>query len=134
MDKISRALDSWPLLAYFQNQPAAPKVVKILQESYKEGSELLISTVNWGEVLYAMDRQWGPQKRDEAEGLIEQMHLRVLPVDQPMAREAARFKARYRLGYADCFAAAAAFLKEGELVTGDPDFRVLKGEIRIHWL
>ena len=81
-----------------------------------------------------MDREWGAQKRDYAENLMEQMYLQVLPADQQTAREAARFKIQYKLGYADCFVAAVAFLKEAELVTGDKDFRVLKDEIRIHWL
>ena len=134
MAKLARVLDSWPLLAYFQNQPAASQVTEIFKEASKDGRDLLISSVNWGEILYVMDRQYGPAKRDHAENLMEQMRLEVMPVDKQIAREAAHFKMTYKLGYADCFAAALTFLRDAELVTGDRDFRVLKDHIRILWL
>ena len=51
-----------------------------------------------------------------------------------MAKRAADFKARHRLSYADCFAAALAQQRRVELVTGDREFRPLESEIRIHWL
>ena len=41
---------------------------------------------------------------------------------------------RGKLAYADAFAAALARLRKAELVTGDPDFKAVEGEIRIGWL
>jgi predicted nucleic acid-binding protein len=35
------------------------------------------------------------------------------------------------MSYADCFAAALAKWSKAELVTGDPDFKQVEGEIRI---
>jgi predicted nucleic acid-binding protein len=35
---------------------------------------------------------------------------------------------------ADAFAAALAKERKGELVTGDPEFKPLEREIKIHWL
>jgi len=42
--------------------------------------------------------------------------------------------ARFRLSLADAFAAARAREKKAELVTGDPEFKPLDQEIKIHWL
>jgi predicted nucleic acid-binding protein len=47
---------------------------------------------------------------------------------------AADFKARHRLSLADAFAAALAKELKAELVTGDPEFKTLEKELKIHWL
>jgi hypothetical protein len=54
--------------------------------------------------------------------------------DLRLARQAAVFKASYRLSLADAFAAALAKEKKAELVTGDPEFKALEKEIKIVWL
>ena len=133
MAKVIRVLDSWPLLAYFEDQASASAAIRIFEEASND-HKMLISAINWGEILYLMERRYGLQKRDQVEVIMDQMPLEVIPVETNIAREAARMKVQFKIGYADCFAAALAFLKEAELVTGDKDFRVLKDEIRIHWL
>ncbi len=134
MAQLIQVLDSWPLLAYFEKQAAAPQAIEILEQAAREEKKLLISAVNWGEILYITEQRYGPMKRDQIEDIMGQMPLHVYSADVGLAREAARFKTQYKLGYADCFAAALAFLKDAQLVTGDRDFRPLKDKIRILWL
>jgi predicted nucleic acid-binding protein len=62
-----------------------------------------------------------------------------LPIDfhsttRQLADTAADFKARFKLSLADAFAAALAKEKKAELVTGDPEFKPLEREIKIHRL
>jgi predicted nucleic acid-binding protein len=38
------------------------------------------------------------------------------------------------MSFADAFAAALAKVRQAELVTGDPEFKPLEREIRIHWI
>jgi predicted nucleic acid-binding protein len=38
------------------------------------------------------------------------------------------------MSYADAFAAALAHTRGVELVTGDPEFLAVEGEIKIRWL
>jgi len=38
------------------------------------------------------------------------------------------------MSYADGFAAALAKRLDGELVTGDGDFKPLESEIQVHWV
>ena len=47
---------------------------------------------------------------------------------------AAHFKARYPISYADAFSAALTKIKDAELLTGDPEFKAVESEIRVHWL
>jgi predicted nucleic acid-binding protein len=56
------------------------------------------------------------------------------PATRLLADVAAGFKARFRLSLADAFAAALAKEMKAELVTGDPEFKALEKDIKIHWL
>ena len=64
------------------------------------------------------------------------MPIELVPVetDLELVRQAARYKASGKLAYADAFAAALAKLRNAELITGDPDFKAVDGEIKIGWL
>jgi ribonuclease VapC len=65
---------------------------------------------------------------------LRKVGVRVEEIDWELARLAAGFKARYRLAYADCFAAALAKREGAEVLTGDPEFRQLEKEIKVRWL
>jgi predicted nucleic acid-binding protein len=54
--------------------------------------------------------------------------------DLELVRQAAAFKATWKMSYADCFAAALAKIKNAELVTGDREFKQLARDVKIHWL
>ena len=38
------------------------------------------------------------------------------------------------MAYADCFAAALAKLRNVEVVTGDPEFKEVDGDVKVAWL
>ena len=38
------------------------------------------------------------------------------------------------MAYADCFAVALAKLRNVEVVTGDPEFKEVDGEVKVAWL
>ena len=125
----ARVLDSSALLVYFEAQPGCEKVTGIFEESGKEHLGLFISIVNWGEVLYMIERKHGLHRRDAIEHLMDQMNLEVVSPERDATREAAHFKAAYKLPYADCFAAALAAQRKAELVTSDKDFRAVEHKI-----
>ena len=56
------------------------------------------------------------------------------PATRDLSHLAADFKVRYKISLADAFAAALAREKKTELVTGDPEFKALESEIKIHWV
>jgi predicted nucleic acid-binding protein len=65
---------------------------------------------------------------------ITRLGFKIIVADWPLTRQAASFKARYRLAYADCFAAALGKLHQCPVVTGDPEFKQLEKEIQVLWI
>lgn len=129
-----RVLDAHALMAFLEKEPGYDKVKSLFIEAVEEGNSLLMTSVNFGEVYYMTLRECGQQKADEIERIIETLPLEIVEVGIPIVREAARFKAVKRISYADCFAAALAKLNDGEVVTGDREFRALESEIKILWI
>ena len=52
-----KVLDSWALLAFFEDEPAAETVERILLDGEAGKTKLLLSVVNWGEVYYSIMRR-----------------------------------------------------------------------------
>ena len=129
-----KVLDSWALLAYFEKESGCEQVTQLLKQAAEEEKDLLISVINWGEILYVIERKHGKEEREAIDHLMSQMHLEVVDADQELTREAAHLKANTKLSYADSFAAALAKIRKAILVTGDKDFKRLEAEIRINWL
>jgi len=132
--KKDKVLDSYALLAFFEGEAAGEKVRDILKYAAEHDRELWLSVINWGEILYIIERKAGKDKREDITRLMSQMHISIVDADQEITAQAASYKAKGRISYADCFAAALATQKKAELVTGDSEFKALEDEITIHWL
>ena len=98
------------------------------------GDTLPMTAVNAGEVLYIVRREEGVEKLGEIEAVLRSLPIDIVDVDIGLAREAARFKARGKISYADCFALALASKRGVPLLTGDPEFSAVEQEIEIEWL
>jgi predicted nucleic acid-binding protein len=129
-----RVFDSWALLALLQNRPAAQAVRSLITKAHASHTPLWISLVNLGEVWYLVARRHSADLADEKIREIRGLGFTVQELDWPLTRHAVQLKAQYALSYADCFAAALAKQRDVELVTGDPEFKRLEQEIKIHWL
>jgi ribonuclease VapC len=79
-------------------------------------------------------REQGQDIAEDVIDLLDNYPLRLVESDRSLTLAAARFKGKYRLAYADCFAAALAVQHNAILLTGDPEFKVFENEIRITWL
>jgi ribonuclease VapC len=133
----TKVLDSWALIAFFEDEPAAERVENLLVKAEAGTHKLLLCVVNWGEIYYntmrKVSREAAEQKAKEIAGLT----IEIVGVDEKeldLARQAAIYKATKRLSYADAFAAALAKIRNADLVTGDHEFKQVEGEIRIDWL
>lgn len=127
-------LDSWSLLAYFKKEKTGFKVKKLLHQAARGELRLYLSLINWGEIYYQILRRFGQEKLREAMVIIEQSSIRLVVVDKELITLAARRKAKGGLSFADCFVLATAKKLKGAVVTGDPEFKVLKKEVEILWL
>lgn len=129
-----KILDAHPLMAFLEREPGGEKVEAILLEAAAKGYRLLMTSVNLGEVFYSALRVGGPDHARDLESVIPSLPLEIVEVDWFLAREAAKLKAAYKMSYADCFAAALAKVHEGEVITGDKEFRQVEDEIRVYWV
>jgi len=130
----AKVLDSWALLCYLGQEPGFEKMIELFEKAVESSKPLLMCVINWGEVYYQVARRFGDQKAQEIEQLIQTLPIMVVEADKDLTREAARIKVTKRMAYADCFAAALARLKKGELYTGDPEFKAVEKNIKVMWL
>ena len=135
MTKKTRVLDSWGIVAFFEDeQPAADKMEEILAEAHEADVTLLITAVNLGEVWYSLARAYSEKQADQALAQLQQMGVEVVPADWDLTYQAARLKVHGNISYADCFAVALAKSKKAEVVTGDKEFRQAEDEVKILWV
>ena len=132
----TKVLDSWALLAFYKDEECASEVENLIQQAAEKGKPLLLSVVNWAEIHYSLERAGGKAVAERVADQIAELPIQIVGVgdDLKTARMAATFKAAHKMSLADAFAAAIAKEKKAELVTGDPEFRALEGQIKIHWL
>jgi len=132
----TKVLDSWALIAFFEDEPAAEEVEKLLMKAEAGTHKLLLSVVNWGEIYYNTMRKVSQEAAEQKAREIAGLTIELVPVeaDLHLVRQAAIYKATKKLAYADAFAAALAKVRNAELVTGDQEFKEVEGEIKIGWL
>ena len=131
-----KVLDSWALMAFLQDEPAAGEVEKLLLKAAEDKHKLLLCVVNWGEIYYSIARAEGEAVARQKAADLATLAIELVPVsdDLELVREAAKLKASKKMAYADCFAAALAKLRNVEVVTGDPEFKEFEGEVKVAWL
>lgn len=132
----TKVLDSWALIAFFEDEPAAEAVEKLLAQAAAEKHKLLLSVVNWGEIYYNTMREVSQEAAEQQARAIAALPIDIVGVgdDLTLARQAAIYKATHKMACADCFAAALAKAKNCELLTGDLEFKEVEKEIKIAWL
>ncbi|HMP75365.1 MAG TPA: type II toxin-antitoxin system VapC family toxin [Kiritimatiellia bacterium] len=131
-----KVLDSWALIAFLEDEPAAERVEQVLTQAAADRHKLLMSVVNWGEIYYNTMREVSQAAAEQQARAIAVLPIQLVDVsaDLTLVRQAAIYKATCKMSYADCFAAALAKLKNAELLTGDREFRQVEKDIKINWL
>ena len=127
-------LDSYSLLAFLEWEKGAETVKALLRRAEKGECRVLMSLINLGEALYITERERSLKDAQEVLALIEQLPIELLEVTRETVLAAAHIKARYPLAYADAFAVAAAQALNAPILTGDPEFEAVKGEVELQWL
>ena len=127
-------LDSWAIMSYLGGEPSAEKVADIMADAHEEDIPLLMTVVNAGEVWYILAREVSVAEADSSIRQLRQLGISFIDADWELAHGAAGFKAKHKMSFADCFAAALAKQKKAHLITGDKEFTQVEGAISIDWL
>lgn len=109
-------------------------MLEVFRTARDSCESLLLGVVNWGEVYYITLREAGPERAEEVATSIASLPIDLIPADLELTKEAAHLKARGKIAYADCFAAALAKSRNAQLVTGDPEFKQVADVVKILWI
>jgi uncharacterized protein len=130
----SAVLDSFALLSFLRDEPGGEKVATLLEKAGQREQPVHMTEVNYAETQYIIRRKDGDAAWRVVAGELAALPIEFHPADRRLADLAADFKSRFKLSLADAFAAGLAKLRNAELVTGDPEFKAVEGEIKIGWL
>lgn len=133
-ENLSYVLDSYALLAFFNNEKGIEVVRELLLKAAKSKLLLYLLNINLGKIIYIIERELGINSAQLALSRIKEMPVEIVYADMELTLKAAHLKANYPVSYADAFAAALAVLKGSVLVTGDNDFSKLDHLVEILWL
>jgi predicted nucleic acid-binding protein len=128
--------DSYALIAHFRDEQGADLISNLLSEMVLEEKTGFISVINIGEVYYMLYKKAGLKNAEKALEVIKTFPIEVAPADYDFTCAAARLKSRFKVSYADAFAAALTIQKKGTLITGDPEFKSLSKEkdFKVHFI
>lgn len=131
---VTYVFDASALIAYSLETPGAPKVKELLKEAMRGRSEILMSAINFGEVYGFVLRQSGVDQARATLSAVRPLPIKLVEATPQRCCHAAEIKLRYKLYYADSFAAALAIENKATLVTCDSDFRRLGHNFPMLWL
>lgn len=115
----ANVVDSSAWLAYFEGEPTAVEFAPAI----KSAEHLVIPSICLLEVFKAVRRE--RTERDALEVITVMQRGRTVPLDAPLAVEAARVGAAHRLATADSIVYATARRVDGVLWTQDAHFNEL---------
>jgi len=129
-------LDSWGLLAFFEDAPAAEMIENIILDAERGKHHLFLSALDWSEIYSSIMTRASQQAAEEKMRQISELPVEIVSVGDDLAllRQAAIYRATHKLAAACAFAGALAKMRKTVLATGEPSFRVLEGQIKIQWL
>lgn len=128
-------LDSWAILAYLKKEsPADLRILELLEKARDAEVQLFLSVINLGEIYYIVGRARGEETAQYILGEIKNLPIEILQVEEKDVLDAAAWKVKRPMAYADAFAASAAQEQQAILVTGDPELLALRDLIEIEIL
>ena len=127
-------LDSWAVIAYLEDEPSGEQIEDLIATAHEEQIPIYMSVINVGEVWYTFAREISEEEADASVKTLRDLRIQFQDADWELTQEAARFKSKNKMSYADAFAAALAKTKKADLITGDNEFKPLDGEIKISWV
>ena len=133
-EKTVYVLDTFALLAYFQDEPGTERVMEVLQSAQKEKCRVCLCMINLGEMLYIVERRRGLTEAQAVLAASQQAPIEILPADEQTVLAAAHIKANYAVSYADVFTVACAQQLDGVILTGDKEFESVQGVVTVEWL
>ena len=126
--------DSFAILKYYQDEPGADKIEKLLRSAQRGLLEAFMSEINLGEVYYLTIRRIGLEPAKEYLERLLTLPFKIISPSSKLIMRAAEIKAQYAISYADCFAVATAEVFSASIITGDPEFKKVEHLVSVDWI
>jgi PIN domain nuclease of toxin-antitoxin system len=127
-------LDASALLRFLDREPGFDRIAGLLKQAMRGGIRLLVSAVNWGEVVSVLCRAHGLSAAKATASKLRALPLEIVAADAERAEEAGIFKEDFKVPYADAFAGSLAMREKATLVTADFDFKSATRSVAIEFL
>jgi len=130
-------LDASAILRFSDKETGFDRVRDLFIQAAQGKAELLLSAVNWGEIVGALYKRAGGLSAltNNLAANLAALPLIVVPADKDLAASAAIFKYDFKVPFVDAFAGSLALHESATLVTADYDFKnVPSGTIKIEFL
>ena len=127
-------LDSYAVLAWIQDEKGAQFIEDLLYRARENIDEAVLNIINLGEIYYRCAKVMGVKPAQNLLDNIRLLPIKILPCPNDLVLEAAEFKAKFPIAYADAFALATAVREKACIITGDPEFKDVEHIVKIHWL
>ena len=127
-------LDANALLDFVEDGPGAERVEHLFTDAFRRSTPVLMSVVNWGEVFYHSWQQRGEESARRTIADVSRLPIELVAVDVSQSLQAGEIKARHKIPYVDCLAAALAMIRQAILVTSDRDFEKLGRRVQVLWI
>ena len=134
-------LDASAILRFTDKEPGFDRVRDLFIQAAHGNVELLLSAVNWGEIVGALYKRTGGLSASALTNVgslaanIAALPLTVVAADKDLAEAAGIFKYNFKVPFVDAFAGSLALHKNATLVTADYDFKSApSGTIKIEFL
>ena len=118
-----RVLDSWAVVAWIRDEPAAGAVEDILADAEAGTYTLLMSWYNVAETFYSVAKRSNLQIAEEFMVRLPSLPIRIVLPNEDDIMAAARIKANHALAFGDAFAIALALTNHASVITGDDEIR-----------
>src|SRR5512136_1852425 len=97
-------LDSWAVIAYLEDEPSGGQIADLIASAHEEEIPVYLCVVNAGEIWYIIAREISEDEANNSIKEIRHLRIQLVEADWELTQEAARFKSRNKLSYADCYA------------------------------
>jgi len=129
----SKVVDSWAMVAWVRDEPAASAVEFFFQEAAANNLRLSMSALNVGETFYILAKRKSLLVAEEFLERLSSLPIHVAVPDEDGIMAAARIKASNSIAYGDSFAIALALANGASVITGDDEIRQC-GLVPVDWV
>jgi uncharacterized protein with PIN domain len=123
MPESTKVVDSWAMVAWVRDEPAALTFENFLQDADSGNIQLLMSWLNVAETFYILAKRTSQEVADQFMSRLPSLPIRVVLPDEKGIMRAARIKAAHPVAFGDSFAIALAQAEQASIITGGYEIR-----------